>query len=691
MLGKAAAVALVLLTPAMAARHQGKPPHPTDFTARWLATAMRKSVNPGGETRAKLFQRVVWLGEWAMPIGTISYFSVPKRAGAPADEYSPEAVARRIGKPMGIQEWRRRTVGKADVYEAHWEKGDRLLRFYFDQTGDRFSLSLGIYRMAFIDSVVLESELIQRRLADVLDEKAPWIEWLQSRTRGWALVPEAYAEPGAPGGGGGGPAGPAPCPPCGPGATPWAAMACAACNQTQIMQQINQLNVTLGQANSHAAGANANWAASNARWGDTNTQFASLNQNWARSNELLERAMSPGNAFVLGLSAGAGAAAGAALIGLLATGFSELAKGIYEAVTHEGRDAELLRKFDEAMTTYAKLVPEIRKTELYIDSGLATLRMFREAGGREALLMHFNERIRFAQTMSQRSRELEIAAVTAGVDGACQAQLSREGARFDALIRELTRLRDRVEPLSQDSICAELDEQIRSILMGEQAIAEAAARILDPMTDRVVMAAHDRTYREAMQSAARSNNPRELERTRDAELAAAEQNFEAGIRAVPGLARKMGQAYDRCISDLTHSASPVTGFFAQWPVIGAAVQNATTVRLGNTTRSIVPYCREQARTPQSRYAEDYRNDLEPLVNVRSARRSAARSHYDRAIASSQVVMDPSTHLAKRGAHMDFQERLRTRQSQRQAQEERIDALLAKQGDIRNLCPSLRRE
>ncbi len=655
------------------------------FTVRWRASALRTTATPFGPARQKVLERVVRLYDGtAYGIGQIVYAEIPKRPEVQSEEYSPRKSAEKLFSLMRIRDVRYRRVGRAEVAEGFWPLGGRFIRVMAREEGRRFRIATGIFRTSYLESVSQESEWIQRALLDEIEAPPGWMKRILSQAA-QLLIPDAQAQA-------------APCPACGPGSNPWQAAQCAACTQNNLLQSINGINQTLNGMVGQAANANQNWANTNNQlagfnqnWANTNNQLAGFNQNWADTNTLLGQALDPSHMFVVGLATGAGAAVGSAAIGLLSSGFSELASAIHEAVTHEQRDAALLRNFDLAMEKYAQLGPEIRRTEGYIDSSLSMLRMARDAGGREALILHFNERIRLAETFGQASRDLEIRASSLGIDNACFIELNRNGARFDSLVRQMNLLREKLEETSFDSLCTELDTQIRAIIQAEQTLEEARARIIHPLTNRVVADAHENRYREALRLADEANNPEELRATRTHGIRQANDSYEEALRSTTGLLTQVNQAYQRCIDDVTHLASPVTGFFASWPLVGAAVRAGTRVELPNgETISAPGYCRRQIHDPESHYAEGYRDRLAPLVRARTSRIVSIEETYRHALRTQNVTIDPSTFAAARATHLDFVATLREQANQQAGQEMRMDALLMKQGEIRALCPMLPR-
>ncbi len=451
-----------------------------DFTSNWLATPKAERNAPEGHYEGRILERMVTVGNTVYPVGNIVYLKFPKR-----EKFNPADFAEKVRVAMGFEKWHTRRQRGAYVFESQWASTLRFVRMYVKEEKDSISYSVAVFRMAYMDSVVLESELIQRRLAGVTEGQLPWLEkmftWVD---RNASLFAKAYAEG---------------CPVCTPGDT-ICMMSASSCNEAQMVTQMQQFNNNIGQTNTQLGIANGNWsqtnsqlatangqlATANANWAQTNQVGAAANKNWAdtnkelhRSNDLLQNFMKPENAFLFAAATAAGAAVGAMAVSLAVDALVAGGKAIYEAITHEQEEAKILERFKQAREVWEKTSLAARDLEKVIDS-LLYLKTISKSFGltREQMI----EKLGVSKASSEaalRRAKGQLDEATNSDNAACIEKYSNETAQLTDLVGNVSSLRTKLQdPLTEAAICTNLKQDLGKLTAAEGMLQKARASIL---------------------------------------------------------------------------------------------------------------------------------------------------------------------------------------------------------------------
>jgi hypothetical protein len=184
-------LALAAVFPAAVAA-KSQTAHMTVGANKWFVSRPIVEKAPEGRYEMRILKRMIWAGKDSFYAGTVTYISYP-RSTAPKD-FNLQTIGSQIGKAMGINEWRHRKQGGSDVWEGVWKNGGRYLRFFAKADAARIQYSYATFRMGYAESVLLESELIQRKLMGEIRGNPSWLDHLVS----FVSIPTAIAGDCAP-------------------------------------------------------------------------------------------------------------------------------------------------------------------------------------------------------------------------------------------------------------------------------------------------------------------------------------------------------------------------------------------------------------------------------------------------------------------------------------------------------------
>ncbi|HCM38970.1 MAG: hypothetical protein A2X97_08880 [Bdellovibrionales bacterium GWA1_52_35] len=393
------------------------------FESNWQITPTYKAQGPGGTYEGKALTRYVTAGSLRFYVGNIVYYKFPKQ-----DIHNGETaggIAEKVRYSMGLETWHHRKVGAAHVYETKWKSAQRFVRLYITEQKDSYTYSIAMIRLSYADAVVIEAELLQRKLAGVLKEQTSWLD----RLFAWIGPEEAHAEcapediacliaassgsySGMTGSLGAANTGANSLPGAGAtGTTGTTGGLGDLGNLSSLMgggiggmdvtttialnpetnSAITGLNANMGATNTNLDAANKNWSTTNqnltdiqTKWSDSNKTLKDSNKNWAETNDLMREFMDPKHAFVWAAASAAGAAVGAMTASLvvdtLVSGGKAIYQAIYEAITHEKEEARLLEAFKKARENWEKVSSTISELEKAIDSSIELRRLSSSLG-----------------------------------------------------------------------------------------------------------------------------------------------------------------------------------------------------------------------------------------------------------------------------------------------------------------------
>jgi hypothetical protein len=458
-----------------------------DFSNRWLVTPLHSVEGPGGLYQARILERYVMAGDVVFSVGNITYFKVPK-----SQDVDVGQVAEKLRVAMGFKKWNTRRQKNAHVFETQYTKMRRFFRLYVVDDGKSIAYSVAMFRLSYADLVMLETELIQRKLAGALDQPEAWMDRLISWIGNNLGVAAAYAQ-GMP-----------PCPTCAAGDTA-CMMAASTCAQNQINGHMTTLNGQVGQYSPEAIAA----------WEESNKQIA-------RSNDMLAKFLTPQNAFMFAAATAVGAGVGALVISTVIQGMSTMVENIVESFTHEKEEAALLAAFQKGRETWEKAVNAATTLEATIDDLLYLKKLSKQFNiPREGLLVKLGAAKAEGDSRLRRTNLLLDAAVAAG-DQACVRKYSAESAELTEFVDEMTRLRDKLRsPATDAALCIELKQSLSKLALAEGALQNARTDIL--AGENVWKDAREKRIQKSAENLKRARD--EAEGTRDKDLKRAETEW----------------------------------------------------------------------------------------------------------------------------------------------------------------------
>ncbi|MGK5083071.1 hypothetical protein WDW37_07170 [Bdellovibrionota bacterium FG-1] len=512
--------AIILFTATTAWANEKGASDPATFLSRWWGGHEIERQGPNGKYSGQLFQRFVWIdNQPAFNIGSIISFRFPK-AGLPkgADGkpvFDRKEIAETIRQAMGFKAWNQRKQKDASVYEAEWAAVNRSMRVYIWETSETYAYSIATYRPAFAETFALESEWIQRHLANAMDKPRPWMEkWLRNpETRvvssaensspsslwtsflfsSWASF-EFFQSANA-----------GPCASCTVGVDPpgcWAAA--ASCHEGAFMGQLGALGSAGGdmataingvnghasqgvddwqQTNAEVTKSNANWAATNRQLVDANKNAQDFNFQFKRTNDLMEKFMDPANAFAFAASAAAGATLGALAVNMAVQGLSEAGGAIYEAITHEKDKAKRLEAFQKAREIFEKSNLAAKELEKTIDNMMEWRKIGKGFSlSREEVISKLGTETELLRGDIVINTERRNQALRAG-DRACAEELSGTINQINRKIREYEDIGKALDGVFGDqAFCEGLLDKLRAIRKTEGALEDARKIIIGAET-----------------------------------------------------------------------------------------------------------------------------------------------------------------------------------------------------------------
>jgi hypothetical protein len=545
-----------------------------DFSRSWISTPLVKTQGPNGPVEGRVYSRFVTTVNGSFQIGTVNYFKFPKPKPS---EQTVDWVTEQIKDSMGIKEWNKRKQNDVDVHEAYWEKANRLIRIFSVERGDSLIVSVSAYRLAYVEDVAPEAELLQRQLTGSLDKSIPWLENMTAAADVLFGVTNAYAQ-----------LAPGMCPACSSGLYS-AALTCASCQQNQLTSQVNQYTsqaTTLGN---------------------------SVNTNWARSNDMIDKALSPTTGFVLGASTAAGAIIGGAAVALVWEGLKGFVGLVSEAITGNKEQAERLAKFKAAASKLNEVNASVLKLEKQLESDLDVVQMIREVGSRGLLMAKVAELSHSNKMFKQAIEENQAMAMRNGATAACISTLNSQAAILGLVQDQADQLLNALGAHDEDEICAAIERDISALEQAELELQKARFTVLnnekaqkrdagEAFRESVDEAEEARNRAKAVWKEGRKQADKNYERKMSEWQADFDRAFESEVR------RDKGKAYDACI----HRLSPV---WSNIPFIGRAIIPETR----HTCRAQMVYY-----NPRTSWVGTSRNDIEAGYKKE---KDAADAHY----------------------------------------------------------------
>ncbi|MBI3544530.1 MAG: hypothetical protein HY075_14760 [Deltaproteobacteria bacterium] len=435
--------------------------------SEWLATPRLERQGPGGKFSGQIFERLVHAGNISFSIGNIVYLRSPKTAAFDVADF-----AEKTGKAMGFKRWNERRNNGAYVFENLWQAAGRYVRLYVKDEGDSIAYSIAMFRYAYADSMALETELIQRKLAGVDEQRLPWLKGLMSFIDRTVGFPQAYAQA-------------SPCATCVPGDL-ICATAAAACAQNQLVNQMTQMNTNLGNFNTQFGNFNTQFGSFNTQLAGMNANMTTANANWAasnaemkRTNDLLKSFIDPAHAFLWAGASAAGAAVGALAVSGAVELISAAGSAIYEAITHEKEEARIMERFAKARELWEKTSTLAGDLEKAIDNLLYLKDISTKFGmSREDLIKRLGVESAKKEAEYDRTKRL-LDRATEQNDTVCVEELAKQKSELRDFVEEVNKLRSRLQdPLSDAAICTNLKKDLSQLLMAEGTLQKARAAIL---------------------------------------------------------------------------------------------------------------------------------------------------------------------------------------------------------------------
>ena len=463
------------------------------FPAGWRISRFVAKEGPGGVYGARIFERQVKDGKSSFSIGNIVQFEFPKnRPSLPGGRvrYDMEQLSEHLRIGFGFERWRiARRQGNAHVFETDWQSQGRWVRAYAMDQGERFSISIALFRLAYAEDVAIESELIQRAIMGVLDKPAASAESENSKSGfKWERllgISSAYAQAGGAGGGGN-----CTCPPNTP--PNLCAPFQAGCLTQGLQQLLNQSSNTLGAIQNLANGINPA-AINNAlnrvgavNVGALNNLFRSVpgllqdaNDNWAESNRLVSQFLDPGHAFVWAGASAAGAALGASAMGLLLDGVAAAGSAIYKAI--QGKtDEELLDAFKKAREQYTQMNTASRSLEAALDNLLSLEELSRTFKlSREQILIGLGPLAAKTKAEAEVAGERLRTAIAGKAENACVDELALSKSNLDELHKTIGELQEKIAETKGIRVCDQIGTLIDKVHKAEAELQVARGAILE--------------------------------------------------------------------------------------------------------------------------------------------------------------------------------------------------------------------
>jgi len=408
----------------------------------------------------KTFVRIVNLGDLKIEAGKVSYVKIIKTNIQRFNQY--DFAQKFIKNGMGIEKWQIRRKKDAWVFEAYWEKLNRLLRIYVVDKKDYISISTAVFRRGFIDIIARETETIQARLHEVNTKRYPWVDKLISISK--LIIKDAYAI--------------TPCP---------NASACPVGDTGCVMASMScfsgtDVNPVTIEPSSHSS------VPSRGRWSLTPEGRRTIQENRDWVNDQLKNE----NLFMKGAALGAGLAAGAVAINAAVYVVSESASGLYslihEAITHDKEKKEILKNFQIARENYEKLMEKITALEKGIDGFFVMHKLSTSMGlSRESILAQLKPLIFLKEAEFEVSKKQLIEALAEEASctnvATCQPyikskKLSEQTAALDTYVKNLKNIWDHFNDSGKNP-CNELVNIVDKIYEAEGALQDARLSIIN--------------------------------------------------------------------------------------------------------------------------------------------------------------------------------------------------------------------
>ena len=468
----------------------------------------------------------------------------------------------------------------------------------------------------------------------------------------------------------------------------------------QLIQQIQFLNSNFSQANQnwamtneHIGAANTQWGqtlgevhTANSNWTDSNVQIAGINQNWADTNEILKTLLAPVHGFEVGASVGVGFALGSAGTSIAIQGVKFGMASLYEAVTHEKRNAKILEILSQARENYPKLVKLLIQLEKQVQSTFYVEKQIRRAGGKVALeqelqgalvkleiLIHGLDEL--GKNLIQQQKIHELQGIPNGFQGEeASLQTSLTGvqsmfAQAKSEYEQMSNLKKLLEEYTEEKICDQLIQDFGSLVQTENAIQEHRLVLIRALHRQVWEEEWERRERKNLKISQTLQKGSEYSRLRQTQENIAKNYLKKVIQNDPELRSAIYESYFMCLQDngvemASHTALRGLVFL-------------THPRLAN-------HCWKEALNPDSVYARDY---LEQLQSILEAERNLTCNIADDLRIEGEVVRSnvELTALAHRCERENLEQLERDQLFSKTRL--RLDLLKQKRKEIEMLCGS----
>jgi len=344
---------------------------------KWEVTPTLKKKNSSGTTEFKIFTRKDSNPHHSNAMASITYMKLPKK-GTSIDQ-----MIGTIKQGLNISEWfEERSRQDALIYGLYMPSLDRYLRIYIKEDKDSIIYTIATMRTFYIETLAVETELMQRYLLKVLD--------INQRKNTFSLVgpiinffiPKVHAQVVLPVGL--------------PGGLPNSGATLNTLNS--INNQITAANATANQINnflqSNGPGVindfnkiatfiekNGNkfgnlattvdgfLATNGGKFGNMATAITSFFENNAGdlSNSIIKLADHFTNYGSIFLTAGAAGLASVS-VGLLTSGIGDAAKAVVDLITGRVKKEKLIARFNKARKNWAQMNKRFHELEKLLDN-----------------------------------------------------------------------------------------------------------------------------------------------------------------------------------------------------------------------------------------------------------------------------------------------------------------------------------
>lgn len=470
-------------------------------TSRWYVSPKSLGQSAAGPVEAQVLQRVIPLTtnpSDAITLGNIVTFKAPRALFK--EGVNPRKMEREILEILHLPAVSHRKFGASDVLEYLWQDGNRYIRVYITPDPKAYRISVASFRIAYMDSVNQEVEIVLRALAgEVPRGSAAWLDQLVAWVGFPFGVPEAFAQPCN----------------CGNPPNPLCFQNCMRGQGSAA--QLSQLDQALAGATPSIDGAaNAVNNAANAINGANQTiqglgpqiinqmqqandtgkaaveEARKFNEQFKRgvnsAEKLTNTLTDPFKVGVISFGAAAGAVLGGMAVNTIVDGISYIGGSIYEALTNEKDNRERRVNFQEAFEFYTKYKGKAAELEQALDHmnyylGLSITmfknreKLAKEAVAQKRALLDPVKRQNLKDSLTRLTRAKDEI-IMDPEQQACVNELNVKIAEVEGLMAIL----DIVSGVPRlEEFCKTVREQLGNFIRLERALEAARAKIIAGM------------------------------------------------------------------------------------------------------------------------------------------------------------------------------------------------------------------